>query len=307
MTAQPNVSVIIPTYNRAPLLGRAIRSVLDQTYRDFQLIIVDDGSTDDTPAAVAAFDDPRILYLRQPANLGGAAARNVAIAAATTPFIAFQDSDDQWRPDKLQKQLDLFATLDNSVGVVYTAFWHIAGQRKTYIPGPHVKHRHGNLHAQLLKGNFITPQTTVVRRQCFQTTGTFDPDLRSRHDWDLWLRLARDWLFAFIDEPLVTVYQTPDSISLTQDVTRTGWLPIVRKHHADFRKRPWILGRHYLTIGVNAEILQPQAFAFRRKYLLKGILTWPLVSPKYHALALLSLLGRRIFTKIVAPFVKKKP
>jgi len=100
----PTVSVIIPTYNRAHLLDRAIRSVLDQTYQDFELIVVDDGSSDPTAEVIATFADPRIYYLRHEKNRGAAAARNTGIEASQGDYVAFLDSDCEWLPKKLLKE-----------------------------------------------------------------------------------------------------------------------------------------------------------------------------------------------------------
>ena len=101
----PVVSVIIPTYNRAHLIGRAIRSVLDQTYQDWELIVVDDASTDDIPGIVKGFTDGRVKYIRHDENKGAAAARNTGIQAARGAYIAFLDSDDEWLPEKLERQV----------------------------------------------------------------------------------------------------------------------------------------------------------------------------------------------------------
>ena len=112
----PKVSVIIPTYNRAHLVGRAIRSVLNQTYQDFEIIVVDDGSTDNTEEVVKSFNDPRIRYIRHEKNRGGSAACNTGIRAARGEYIAFQDSDDEWLPEKLEKQMQVFENTPTGVG-----------------------------------------------------------------------------------------------------------------------------------------------------------------------------------------------
>ena len=116
----PVVSVIIPTYNRAHLIGRAIRSVLDQTYQDWELIVVDDASTDDIPGIVKGFTDGRVKYIRHDENKGAAAARNTGIQAARGAYIAFLDSDDEWLPEKLERQVQAFESSDAQVGVIYT-------------------------------------------------------------------------------------------------------------------------------------------------------------------------------------------
>ena len=119
------VSVIIPTCNRAHLIGRAVKSVLAQTYRDIEVIIVDDGSTDNTEEVVKSFDDPRIRYVKLDVNKGAAAARNAGIRLARGGFVAFQDSDDEWCREKLADQMDSFRDLSMKTGVVFTGIWRI--------------------------------------------------------------------------------------------------------------------------------------------------------------------------------------
>ena len=111
----PTISVIIPTYNRADFIGRAIESVLDQTYQDFEIIVIDDGSKDNTENIVKSFDDTRITYIRLKDNKGAAVARNTGIGTARGKFIAFQDSDDEWLPQKLAKQMEVFEKVDSGV------------------------------------------------------------------------------------------------------------------------------------------------------------------------------------------------
>src|SRR5215207_1289449 len=105
---EPAVSVVLPTYNRAPLLGRSIQSVLGQSYGDFELLVIDDGSTDGTDGVVAAFGDPRVRYVQLERNRGAGAARSVGIRMSRGRFLAFQDSDDEWLPSKLMKQMSAF-------------------------------------------------------------------------------------------------------------------------------------------------------------------------------------------------------
>lgn len=119
MNKVPTVSIIIPTYNRAHLIERAIESVLHQTYQDFELIIIDDGSTDNTDDIINKFQkkDDRIIYLKHDRNKGGSAARNTGIKASRGEYIAFLDSDDEWLPEKLEKQMDFFES--NNYGFIY--------------------------------------------------------------------------------------------------------------------------------------------------------------------------------------------
>jgi len=136
MAERPTVSVIISTYNRAYLIDRFIQSVLNQTYQDFELIVVDDGSTDNTEDIIRQFQekDKRIKYIKHDKNKGGSAERNTGIKNSVGKYIAFQDSDDEWFPEKLEKQMEVFKNTSSKVGVVYTGFWRIKDNKKTYIP-----------------------------------------------------------------------------------------------------------------------------------------------------------------------------
>src|SRR5207237_7043535 len=118
--AMPKVSVIIPTHNRSGFLRLAVLSVLKQTFPDFELVIVDDASGDDTPAVVKRFEDPRIRYIRHERNLRIAAARNTGISNSTGEYVAFLDDDDEWLPSKLQKQVSALDHSASTVGAVYT-------------------------------------------------------------------------------------------------------------------------------------------------------------------------------------------
>ena len=187
----PTVSVVIPTYNREQLIGRSIKSVLSQTYQDFEIIIVDDGSTDNTEEVVSSFNDERIRCVRHGTNKGEAAARNTGIKVARGEYIASQDSDDEWLPGKLAKQIELFENTLSKVGVVYTGFWKIENNEKTYIPFSWVNQREGDIHKELLKGNFIGSPATLVRKECFKKAGMFDEKLSHLVDWEMWLRIDR--------------------------------------------------------------------------------------------------------------------
>src|SRR5262245_18204916 len=116
----PSVSIVIPTYNRANLIARSLQSVLDQSYEDFEILVIDDGSTDQTAAVVAGFRDQRIIYTRLARNSGAGGARNVGIKMSKGQFLAFQDSDDEWLPQKLAKHMEMFKKGASKLGVVYS-------------------------------------------------------------------------------------------------------------------------------------------------------------------------------------------
>jgi glycosyltransferase involved in cell wall biosynthesis len=230
-----SVSVVIPTHNRASLLGRSIKSVLGQTYKDFEIIVVDDASTDNTEEVVQSIRDPRIRYLRHEKNRGGSAARNTGIRAAWGQYIAFQDSDDEWLPEKLEKQMEVLAAAPPEVGIVYTAFWRIRSDNKEYIPGPEIQLKEGRVHRELLKGNFVTTQAVLVKRECFQKAGMFDETLPRFQDWELFIRMAKHYEFRYVPEALVRSFFTEDSISAKPKSLIAALEIILHKHVEDYK------------------------------------------------------------------------
>ena len=138
MAEKPTVSIIIPTYNRAHLIDRSIQSVLNQTYQDFELIVVDDGSTDNTEDIIRQFQekDKRIKYIKHDKNKGGSAARNTGIKNSRGEYIAFQDSDDEWFPEKLEKQIEIIECTDPKVGIVYSDMFKIYNKNIKYFHSP---------------------------------------------------------------------------------------------------------------------------------------------------------------------------
>jgi len=194
----PKVSVIIPTYNYAHFLPEAIQSVLAQTFQDFELFVVDDGSTDNTREVVAGFGR-RVNYIYQK-NKGYSAARNVGIRLSQGEVVAFLDADDTWLPEKLEVQV---AYLDNhpEVGIVYSHFL-VVDRDGNVLPQPERTHYSGMIFERLLLGNFIGMPTVAVRRECFAGIGPFDESLRTTADWELWLRLTRKNRVGYMDQPL---------------------------------------------------------------------------------------------------------
>jgi glycosyltransferase involved in cell wall biosynthesis len=208
----PHVSVILPTYNRADVLGRSIQSVLSQSFTDFELVIVDDASRDDTASVVKSFDDTRIRYVQNEENLGGAEARNVGIRHAQAQLIAFQDSDDEWRPIKLERCIRELSR-DNSLIGVYSAYWQINDKNVRYMPMTPPPSLNGNIHQALLWRSFMGTPTAVVYKKYINACGGFDRTMPRFQDWDLFIRLSHLGKFLFIDDPLILSFCTSDSIS----------------------------------------------------------------------------------------------
>lgn len=280
----PTVSVILPTYNRADILGSAVESVLEQTYEDFELLIVDDGSTDDTDDTVAAFDDPRIRYIEHDVNKGAAAARNTGIEAARGSYIAFQDSDDEWSPRKLAKQMAVFDRSPPDVGVVYTGIWRTVNGEKRYLPYPGIDPKEGDIWRSIQRQNFIPVQVAVVRRKCFEQVGAFDEQTPPIDDWDLWLRIARQFEFRLVDEPLVSATVREDSISRNREAIVASRERIITKYRDAFARGP--LANQYFYIGHGAMKLNKVRKG--RRYLTKAALTWP------HPLYVLTMVLARV-------------
>ncbi|MCM1251276.1 MAG: glycosyltransferase [Clostridium sp.] len=209
------VSIIIPTYNRADCIEKSVRSVLEQTYREFELIIVDDGSTDNTQDVINSIEDERMRYIKMPENHGASAARNEGIRQAAYEYIAFQDSDDWWKPDKLEKQMQ--ALMDNpQAGMVYCAYeCNRFDGDITIVPDEQIPlhDKQGDIYEKLLCRNTIGAPTVLARRECFSKVGLFCENLSCLEDWELFMRIAKEYSILFIEEPLVIVHLNTEGVS----------------------------------------------------------------------------------------------
>lgn len=212
----PLVSVVIPAYNRADTVGRAVDSALAQTLEDIEVLVVDDGSTDDTGAVVAAYDDPRVRLLSHDGNRGRSAARNTGIEAAQGEFVAFLDSDDQWLPGKLAAQVDCLRQRDDSWVGVYCEFLAPTPSRlgravgwlsKRVFARPQTREGGRELAQEVLTMRVLMGpgSTLLVRRDALAATDGFDEGLADHEDWDLVLQLLADGQLAHLDEPLVVL------------------------------------------------------------------------------------------------------
>jgi glycosyltransferase involved in cell wall biosynthesis len=218
----PAVTVIMPTRNRAAITPRAIESVIAQTWSDWELIIIDDASTDATPDMIARYaeGDVRIRSLRVDSAGGAASARNRGIAAARGDYIAFIDDDDEWLAPKLERQIAAF-TAAPTIGVTHGPFIEVDPESRERIVGE-FQAPNGVALPTLLRGNQLGHSTVMVRRSVLQAAGAFDDRLPRLQDWDLWIRLAMITRFAHVPEPLVRVHLTPDSISTKSDALRSA-------------------------------------------------------------------------------------
>src|SRR5262245_10505045 len=226
----PKVSVIIPTHNRAHFLRGAIFSVLNQTFQDFEIIVVDDASNDTTSQVVGSFDDKRLRFIRHETNKGGSAARNTGILASKCDYIAFLDDDDEWLPEKLAKQMDILLTSPPEVGCVYTGFVGVDRTNGKVI-GQHIPTKRGNLFNDLLLSNCIGGTSSVLlKKTSLQKVGLFDESLPRHQDFDLWIRIANHFLFEYVPEPLFKYYFHDHRISTNLDAIDRGIEKITKKH-----------------------------------------------------------------------------
>jgi glycosyltransferase involved in cell wall biosynthesis len=199
----PEVSVIIPTFDRAAVLPRAIASALAQAGPLLEVLVADDGSGDDTPEALARYaDEPRVRILRLPHG-GVCRARNAAVAQARAPLIAFLDSDDEWLPGKLSAQCAMLR--DSGLSICQTEeIWVRNGVRVN--PPAHYVKRAGDLFAFSLRHCMITPSSTVMTRELYLQAGGFDPDFPACEDFEFWLRIVPDHQVGLVPKPYMVRY-----------------------------------------------------------------------------------------------------
>lgn len=275
MTARlPAITVVIPVFNGSPYVGHAIRSVLDQTYRDFELVVVDDGSTDETDLVLDQIKDRRIRRLRHATNRGSAAARNTGVRAARGKYVAFLDADDAWLPSKLADQLECLCRSPENTRLVCTGFtiWRPDGTATVRQPASG-----GNSYDKLLWGCYLSPgSTALLERSCFDDIGDFDEDLRRLEDWDWLLRYAERYEIGFTPLVLAVVRQlhAPYGDSVRDGVKRIG-----TKHMSRAARRGW-RSKRILRAALTLELAAQSAREGHRREaavrVLRSLLHYPL-------------------------------
>jgi len=223
----PTISIIIPAYNAAATLSATLQSVFQQTWTDFEVIVVDDGSDDATLAIARQFTDPRLKIIAQ-ANCGAAASRNRGFAESTGEYIAFLDADDLWSPDKLAAQLR--ALKENPAAAVAYSWTDWIDEHGERLRRGGYHHFSGDVRGPLLTVNLLeNGSNPLIRREAIAAIGGFDPALRASQDWDFYLRLAAH--YSFVNVPQVHVFYRvlPGSISANLErLEATSRLAIAR-------------------------------------------------------------------------------
>lgn len=289
----PQVSVIIPTRNRAGFLGGALKSVLNQSFRDLEIIVVDDCGDDDARAVVESVGHAAIRYLRHDRRRGGAAARNTGIANSNGEYVAFLDDDDEWFAEKLARQMDVMLASPLEVGGVYTGYF-IIDRTGGRVRGQIVPSERGDLKETLLAGNCIGGTSSMLlRRACFDKIGLFDERLPSFQDHDLWLRIARKFHFAYIREPLFKYFVHGDKIWTDAEALSAGLELMLKKYGRSpaFRHK---CGTYYLALGV--QHCEADKCNAGRKALMRAARLNPLALEPYVYLGL-ALLGGENFRR----------
>jgi glycosyltransferase involved in cell wall biosynthesis len=251
----PTVSIIIPVYNRQDLIVRTLNSVLSQDFEDYEIIVVDDSSTDDTKSVVMKIGDERIVYIEHEKNKGANVARNTGIMHAKGKYVAFLDSDDEWLPEKLKKQVEKIEATAEKVGVVYCGYW-IALNGKKFIG--HVPKKREDIFLDELLGDCVSPTSCVlIKKECFDAVGGFDKNMPARQDYEMWLRIAREFHFEYVKDPLSIIYFDDDSrrISLSgaekhiqaEEMLLQKYKTDIEKQSRSIQKK--IYSMHYLVLG----------------------------------------------------------
>jgi glycosyltransferase involved in cell wall biosynthesis len=229
----PFFSVVIPTNNRSLLLKRAIEGVLNQTFTNFEVIVVDDNSTDDTARIVESFSDPRLRYMMNQRSKGACGARNTGIHAAKCKWVAFLDDDDLWLDDKLEKQYELINSSPKTVGLICTDYTILDEKKKKVV-----KNRpSGQEIEKLLSGGYIGCLSSVcVKLKILKQINGFDENFPSNQDFDLYIRVAQKTELASVPRALVYIYQENRKDRIGADFKKKldGWVLLRDKHLESF-------------------------------------------------------------------------
>ncbi len=252
----PKISVLIPTYNRAFIIGKTIDSVLQQTYGDFEIIVVDDGSTDHTRETLKPYQD-RIIY-EYKENGGISSARNRGLGIARGEYIALLDSDDFWKPEKLQKQMECFEAHPEYGLVATRCVTNTVDRDFNTIQIDKIRRsgKSGWVYRDLFFRNFIRTSSVIIKKECFDKVGGFDETLPRCNDVDMWLRIAKEYPVGFINDVLTVYTRRPKEIRYDNIEGRKMWLRVLEKNYdpglipkSSYKKR---MARIYTHIAENS-------------------------------------------------------
>lgn len=256
----PEVSVVIPTYNSAQYVVEAVESVLAQTYQDFEILVIDDGSTDETEQVMRSYPAP-VRYIRQQ-NGGVARARNRGIQESRGRYVAFLDADDTWLLCKLERQLEALQQ-QPQYRACYAAFT-VVDATLNPLGISRSRRQASALEDLLLRGNVLaTPSTVICERSLFDLVGGFDPALSQCADWDMWVRLAAQTEFLYLDEPFVTYRQHGTNMSRNAPLLESDSLQVLTKGFAMPGLSAHLLARRQAALARNYMVLAGTYFQAR--------------------------------------------
>lgn len=224
------ISVIIPTYNRESLICRSVKSVLENTYKNIEVIVVDDGSTDNTSEIIKEINDKRFKYIKLRKNRGACYARNLGIKKSTGKYIAFQDSDDLFHKDKLEKQIKNL--IKNNSDLDFCKILIHETNYDAFIPTNELEEKFNKqpFNTLLCSGNFISTQAILAKKEIFNKM-QFDTTLPRFQDFDLILRISNKYKISYTNEALVELYRQEDSISRNSDKLKMACANMIAKKY----------------------------------------------------------------------------
>lgn len=274
---QPLVSVVLPTYNRANTISRSIDSVLNQTYSNLELIVVDDGSSDNTDAIISEYvlTDSRVNYVKQE-HLGANRARNLGIKLARGQYIAFQDSDDIWFNNKLEKLMNISEWQDEAYAGVFSAFYKCDQNDSKYII-PKDKIELLSWEEQfklLLVNNFIGTPSMILKKEAIEDVGGFSVNLPRFQDWEFCIRIGIKYKLYYYPEPLFIAYESLNSISKNKEAGIEALEFILSNFYDLISQDRKVLSFHHYRLGSNYFWLGKKLRAINNFY--KAILNNPL-------------------------------
>ena len=282
----PKVSIIVPTYNRAHMVTETIDSILAQTFKDFELIVVDNESADNTEEVIKSYPDQRIRYFKHQNNGVVAVNRNYGIGKAQGQYIAFCDDDDLWLPEKLERQVELLDS-NKELGLVYSDCYVIDSsgdlRKGTYFVSR--KPVRGNAFGELFQHNLIPLSTAIVRREVLDRVEGFNPGYKICQDYDLWLRIAERYPIDFVEQPLAkfrvhsgSIYQKHTALAYRENLQIMNyWLnrnpDLKRELGGKIRRKKALLCRAAFLVAIshvyrNKNMKSMREFGNLVKYLL---------------------------------------
>lgn len=272
----PLISCVVPTFNRAGKVVRAVESILAQTYQNLEVLVVDDQSEDNTREVIRKLSekDSRVKYFLNPEK-GGNHARNFGIKNAAGEYIAFLDDDDTWLEHKLEKQVEVFLGQRPGLGVVYCTFARKSHSGKTNRrhPGRFSRVKNGDILKKLLRRNFITTSSILVRSEVFKKCGGFNPSYKSFQDWELLTRIACDYHFYHVNEVLVNQFESGDSITLDKKGRALTKYRHLKQFLGHYENSPRLLSNRYCSLGFT--LFKLKRYGFARRFYKRSLKNYP--------------------------------